>query len=96
MLISAAPASLTGVIAGTVTPLTIVIVVIVIVIVVIVVFLAIRTKRIKDEYKVREDKGLEKVEREGEKRERERERERESGREMIIVTISKDSIFMYT
>ena len=68
-----APASLTGVIAGVTTPLVIIIIVIIVVILVIIVFLAIRTKRIKDEYKVRER-------REGgiDKRERERERERES------------------
>jgi uncharacterized membrane protein YqiK len=41
------------VIAGVTTPLVIIIVVVIVVIIVIIVFLAIRTKRIKNEYKVR-------------------------------------------
>lgn len=54
--VHAAPASLTGVIAGTTTPLLFIIVVIIILIIVVIIVLAIRTKRIKDEYKVREER----------------------------------------
>ena len=63
-------------IAGVTTPLVIIIVVIIASIVIIIVFLAIRTKRIKDEYKVRGG-----YDRDGERGGGGEGREREKGRE---------------